>query len=627
MKKSKIALILSASTMMTLVLAACNGRGAVSSSITASSSETPVSSSASATVTKVTANDVPLVKVDTDLDLDTIVVVTKSDGTTTSKDYTVSCSDKVVTLTGHVFKATAPGDFVVVVVAGGKTIKVTVTVKTETGLALIPFFKQLDNNPLNYTEKLVAYNETTKAFDYDGFTFIHNPKYFLGYNEKDPGSLTSKGEANSEVLATLSDGKSYWGALDTTGKPVFDAGAVDFALYYITQDLAIDGSAFASTLDATTGAETISAPASVTSGILESGFGYSADALSSYGYTASTTDILAVNKGTDGTISDVTLSLNVVDSKGAVSAWEIYTLSNIGTTQVDFMETAIADASYVPAAITAPEVTTEFAAVTTAKNYTTTISVYAADENGDAIPTATVAATPANYNFTQMFGTDGLGYKQTTTITSDGLFAKEETLNVGATAAETTATLANEVAYFNRDSKSYKVAYDKTKKTATTTLIDGTTDVWTVAAAKGFTAEGVTEAGVNATEWTKKATSGTTTTLEGKVGDNDGTTAGNVLFQQMFDQLRFLGWGSTNPESMGTYLTEANEFTSGDKHADTIYSDWMSLAVDSAAHSITAKALVYLPFGKVSGSAYMVCEYSVSAVGTTTNDFSAFTVA
>lgn len=625
MKKSKIALILSATTLMTLVLAACNGRGAVSSAMSSSSSETPASSSSpSATVTKVTANNVPVVKVNTELDLDTIVVITMSDGTTTSKVYTVTCSDASVTLTGHIFKATAPGDFVVVVVAGGKTIKVTIDVKTEADLGLIDFFKTVDLTPSNYTIRDLKYNSTTKSFDYDGLSFFHNEKYVAIYDETNPGSTTSSGEANSTLLATLSNGKSYWGSLDSTGKPVFDAGVVNFGDYYITSALSVDGNAFASTIE-TDGTETIVAPAAVTTAFINSAFGQSGVS----GYEIGTTEVVGyTDANSDGKFEDVTLAAYVTkDSTDYV--FQIFTIKAVGTTKVDFMETAITDASYVPADITAPEVVNEFTAVKEAGNYTTTIEMYCCDSKGAPIPTATIAATPANYNYTKMFGNDGLGYRQTTTITSDGLFSKYETLDIATTVAAATATLGNEAAYFNRDSKAYKVAYDTTTKKATTTEVSGATDVWTTEAAKLWTVEGVTDAAINSTEWTKKTVSGTATTFEGKVGDNDGTTQGNLLFAQMFDQFGFIAWG-TDKEGTGTYLTSASDFTTStgtEKHALTVYSDWASFTVDPTAKTISAQALVYLPIGKAAGSAYVMMEYSVSAVGTTTNDFSAFTVA
>jgi|GEM_PF-1854204 len=619
MKKTKIALILSASLLMSLGMASCAKKTTSSSEGSASeTSSSATDTTPAATVTKITAQDLPLAKVNEEVDLDTYVVVTLSDGSKTSKEYTVTCSNAAVTFTGHKLKATAPGSFELSIASGNVSIRATIVVKTQTGIDLIAFFKQLDNNPLNYTEKAVKYNSTTKAWEYDGNTKIHNPKYYMGYDETNLKAVNTDGSSASEILATLSNGKSYWGALSTTtGLPVFDAGAVNFGDYYITEDLAIDGSAFVSTIDAATGEESISAPATVTSAIFAAGFGLSSSTLAKYDYTASTTEIVDVTRNTAGAITDAVIALNATNSEGATETIELYRLMNIGTSTIDFMETAITDASYIPADVVAPEVATEFAAVNTAANYTTTIDLYASDSKGAPIPTATVAATPANYNYTKLLGTTGLGYRQTSTVTSDGVFSKFETLNIATDIATATVAFKSEAAYFNRDSKGYKVAYSSKTSTATTAAIDGVTDVWTDATAKGMTTQGVTEAGVNNTEWTKKSTSGTAVTFEGKVGDNDGTTAKNVLFQQMFDQVYFL-------DGFGTYLTKAVDFSSSEKHALTIYSDWSSFTVDATAKTIAASALIYLPIGQVTGSAYMVMTYKVSAVGTTTNDFSGF---
>jgi hypothetical protein len=618
MKKAKIALIMSASCLLALGMASCGGHDAVSSvldsSVTVSSS-----TSQSPTVTKITAPNIPLVKVGAELDLDTVIIVTTSDGATTSKDYTVTCSNTAVTLTGHVFKSTAPGSMELVVKAGGKSIKPTVEVKTETGIELIDFFKTLDATPQNYTLTCMTVDKTTNSLVYDDLSFFHNEKYIAVYNAANPGEVGTDGTPNSTLLATLTDGKAYWGAFDSTGKPVFDAGAVNYSDYYISNDLSVDGNAFTSTLD-DTGAETITAPTAVTTAFINFGFGRSGVT----GYSIGDTEVVGTTDAdNNGVIESVTLALYVTkDSKDYL--FQIFTLENVGATTVAAMETAIKDSSYVPATITAPEVTKEFTDTATGGNYTTTISLYASDDQGAPIPTATVAATPANYNYASLFGTDGLGYRSTTTITSDGFFAKNESLSIATDVATATVSLVDEASYFNRDSKVYKVAYDSTKKVATTTEVTGVTDVWSVASAKSFKIDGVTEAGVNSTEWTKKTVSGTATTFVGKVGDNDGTTAANLLFKQMFDQLRFFAWGSASPETIGTYFTEASELSSGDKHALTLYSDWLSFTVDTTAKTIAAKALVYLPIGKVNGSAYMTMEYSISAVGTTTNDFSAF---
>lgn len=625
MKKAKIALIMSASCLLALGMAACGGHTAASSVLNSSTTDTSSSTSAAATVTKITAPDIPLVKVGAELDLDTVIIVTTSDGATTSKDFTVTCSNTAVTLTGHVFKATAPGSFELTVTAGGKSIKPTVEVKTETGMGLINFFKTLEKTPQNYTLTLLKYDSASKSIVYDGETLFHNEKYIAAYDVTNPGSVDSDGNANSVLLATLADGKAYWGSLDTKGKPVFAAGSVSYSDYYITNDLAVDGNAFVSTID-DAGTESIAAPSAVTTAIINSGFGSKGPT----GYTIGATEVLgATDADKDGVFEDVSVAL-YVSKDGKDYLYQILTIEKVGATTVDFMETAITDMAYVPAAVKAPEITTEFAAVNTAAAYTTTIEMYpAADAKGTRAVTATVAAAAEGvYAYKYFFGDTGVGYERTATITADGVIA---TMNETTTTADsagaltTTKAVSNKVAYFNRDSKGYKAIMGDDKSTMTTTVLDNVADVWGYAAAKLFSVEGITDAAVTGQEWTKKTTDEKTgvITIEGSIGDDKKTEKTNTLFAQIFNQLGFFGFG-TSGTPFGTIFSAYQDFSadkSGNYHALTISSDW-TFVINPTTKDLTLTSAFRIPYG--TDNDYMGLSYTISAVGSTTNDFSAF---
>lgn len=634
MKKAKIALIMSASCLLALGMASCGGHSAASSVLDSVTSST----SQGATVTKITAPNIPLVKVGAELDLDTVIIVTTSDGATTSKDYTVTCSNTAVTLTGHVFKSTAPGSIELVVTAGGKSIKPTIEVKTETGIGLINFFKNVDLTPQNYTISELDYNSTSKSLVYGNETIFHNEKYIAAYNINEPGSVSSTGKANSIILATLSDGKAYWGNVDATGKAVFKQPSVTFGQYYITGDLSVDGSAFVSTID-DAGNETILGGSAITTAFIESAFGNSADDLtdtSGNALAVGDTEVLGfTDANKDGVYEDITLGCYLTKTTTDDALFAFFTISDVGTTKSSIVEAALTDASYVPAVINAPELVTSFAAAATAANYTTEIKAYASDSNGNPVATATVAAAAAKYGYCWLMGTDGLGFDMKSTITADGVYSEIDTVTYAAK-SETDATIVgtsafgSKAAFFNRNSQAYQMSYSTKTAAATTTAISGVTDVWTSTSAKAMTVSGVTAAAINSQQWTSNKTDATSglVTIAGTVGDDTKTGKTDTLFAQMFDQFRFYSWTDLNDgktaDHLGTFLANYSDWSadsSGNYHALACQSNW-TFIVNPKTNEISCKTLFYMPTGRA--NPYFVLEYTVSAVGTTTNDFSAY---
>ena len=65
-------------------------------------------------------------------------------------------------------------------------------------------------------------------------------------------------------------------------------------------------------------------------------------------------------------------------------------------------------------------------------------------------------------------------------------------------------------------------------------------------------------------------------------------------------------------------MVEAVDFTGGDKHALTLYSTYNEFTVDTATNEVLVDVLAYLPVGTED---YISMKFTVSDVGTTTNDF------
>ncbi len=144
-------------------------------------------------------------------------------------------------------------------------------------------------------------------------------------------------------------------------------------------------------------------------------------------------------------------------------------------------------------------------------------------------------------------------------------------------------------------------------------------------------ANNVTAAACDAVNWTSKKTNGTKTIFTGDVGDDDRTTKGNLLFEQLLNMFGGPTYSVLNnviaggKGNLGTMWTEPQEFNGGDYHALSLYSKYTSFSVDSATNEIEITLSMYAPLGFDDG--YFGMKMTLSDIGTTTFDFSTLAAA
>jgi hypothetical protein len=486
--------------------------------------------------------------------------------------------------------------------------RLALSVVSEDQLAIMNFLAPLEQTPQNY--KLVV-AESTKPEDYL-WTYFHNENYVAIFNENDPFEVDESGESNSTLIAKLADNNAYWGSIvnDGNGNPKasFEAGKASYNGFYITNDLILDPTDFS--YQEIGGEKVLLSSAAFEESLLSFGASQFPDtALKGAKFEG------IIDTDNDGTADTLYLDCLVADEDGNAQSYGLLGISNIGTTTLPWMEEAITDQSYVPAAIKGDEVGTVFAALGTGKNYTMTTEFFSADGNGNQVD-------PADAKDSLVLLFEGASYiKAMSTFTEDGVIGtleqKSATFAEDGTPTISEAALAGEFVYWNADGKIYTTTYDAQagKMKDATAVETELTDVWQTSAFTSLSALAVTSSAVSTTNWTDRSEEGTKITLSGQVGDNDGSTADNVLFQQLFNMNGFYNFG--------TLMTAAQEFSSGDQHAYSLYSNYLKFAVDTATNEVSILALAQMPFSDVSNQ-YIGCRITVSAVGKTKNDFSVF---
>lgn len=558
----------------------------------------------------------PIFEVGTEIDLDEYITVVHTDKSE-SKDYKVTCTDEKLTINGHTISSDTFGTYKLVVTSGSKTIKVSVDIRSSYNISIINYLAQLENHSQNYTLLDCHADSTTGKLTYR-YSYLHNEKYVAIFNEDNPGQTATSDDgtvsADSTILATLSDGNAYWGVFNTAGKPVYDAGKASFSDYYITGELSVDASSATGTIEtADDGSEyeSVSAPASFTQSLLN--YGYSAlPDKEGYGYGVTYLDAVDSNK--DGTVDGVQYTTTITAS-GKVLGYTFGILTAIGTSTNAAIEASTKDVSYVPAAITAPEVVTAFSNINAmaTKNQTLTITLNPADSTGKVVDLTATGVDTSTYAYYSMIGITG-ELSSVSTITADGVLntlVEKDPGNADADKKVTTSVSA----YFNRDGKGYNYS------DGTTSALTDVTDVFTIAGVNALTTAPVTAEAINSTEFTSSSSKDGVAHFAGKVGDNDGKTVANKFFEQLFNALP-IAFAKT---AFGTYLAQATEFNAGDKHALTLYSDYLDIAVNTTSNEISMSVLLYMPIGKA--NPYILATYAVSGLGTTVNDFSSYVVA
>ena len=608
----KIKTILAVASAVTLaMLGSCTPSGSsVESSIW---EESP--SSEQATASKIKNDGVPYLEENVELDLDNYITIEYSDGTT-DHTYDVTCSKADMIIEGHKIKSAVLDAYNVVISAGGLSARLSIEVFSHDQIALIEFVAPLETDPRNFSMDLMDGEEYY-------FSYFHNAKYTAVFDKTDPTAIDDEtGSPDSTILAKLADGNGYWGAVvdDGTGHPKaqFEPGIEsDYDYYYFTMDMLLD--AADSTYVTYQGEEVLMLGATFTQNLLNYGASQLPDR-SGYTYYGST--FIGFVDTDNDQVEDGAKFSCLVQSGSTISSWCDVVLYDVGTTSIPWMQTAITTQSYIPDAITGGEITTAFAALAAAGNYTMTVSAWTASQTSleKQTPTSTDADACA-----YLFGTGDAVFTQK--YTADGIYSefkgKALTDNAGTIAMANDYTVTAGAAAWDDGTTGYKTTYAASTDTGfkpATTLASAAGNIYSLTGIQAMTASSVTAAGVNSTVWGGKTadTANHTVTLAGKVGDNDGTTATNLLFKQMIDMLGSTDYGILH--NFGTSWTDAEDFDAGDKHALTLYSDYESFEVNTTTNEISVVMSMYAPIGLTNG--YFGLSFEITDIGTTSFDFS-----
>lgn len=580
--------------------------------------------------------EIPYLQENVSLNLDNFIAIEYDDGTTDST-YELSTNAKSITIDGHKIKGSEVGTFYITVTAGGLVTKLDVTVLSNDQIKMEAFLEPLENDPQNFT--VDVHYEDERGQDQRLWTVLHNARYSVVYDPDDLFAVDKNGDPDNFILAKLSDGNGYMGTYSEganhTPVPTFQPGILsNYDWYYITMGMELD--AADSSYISLDGEDVLLMSASFAESLMWAG------SLSSpkdnYGneiplYGAAFAGFQDIN--IDGNPDIATFDIIVgTDSENAVYCTII--LEAIGTSELSWMNSAINDASYIPAKITADEITTAFLAANTAGNFTLTLEAYAYDDDGNK--TVPAEADVAGSAVANLFGTCDAVI--TEKYTSSGIYTEYKGKKLEQTA--TGYSQANDYslmdisAVWNDSGAAYSTRLadnaDQTAKVLPArTAISGTTDVFQLAEVKQMAANNVTAAACNAVNWTSKKTNGTKTIFAGDVGDDDRTTKGNLLFEQLLNMFGGSTYGvMTNvidggKGNIGTMWTSPQEFTGGDYHALSLYSKYTSFSVDSATNEIEITFSMYAPLGFDDG--YFGMKMTLSDIGTTTFDFSTLAAA
>lgn len=563
------------------------------------------------------------------VDLDEYYQVTMDDEESTIRhEFTVTCSDPSVIIDGHKIKGTAIGEYELKLAVNDKRKYITFAVKSEYNIELIDFLKTFqDSDGKNYRIDLGSYNKNTKRFGYDGYTIIHNEDYAAAFNAKNPGKVDEEtGEPSSFILASLSDGNGYMGYFKEDGDPEFEYGKMSIDNYYIMGSMLLDGTAFTSTFDDITGEETLVGDSIQAKTFLNYGM---SNLVESYGCSENSIYVLDLtDEDKDGKkdtlYAQVTIDGaegNSVTTSGAAftnQVWCTVKISQVGTCKWDSLEKAKSDASYIPQKINVSEITAAFSNVIAKGNYTATMQLYACDGDGEALSSKDVVDYSAMYLLTG--SKEALTEVHTVTGSSD--FEAKAYVGDELRAKKAYWVESEEMAYLGTYEKENEDGEEETTKTEDPKCSQKSS-------MGVYTAANVDVATISDAIWKKRSADGELVTFSGNIGDNtksDGQT--NGFFQGLFDQLFCLSYKvqSTNASvGFGTYMTSDGtiEYTSGDTCSYTVSSTYEEVRVNTATGEVSVKALIYLPFKDVE-QPYMVCEYAISDIGTTVNDFSGY---
>lgn len=615
MKKNKNILLIAALALTGALMTACGGNEGDSSfsAITVDGDVYAIRNKGDKTLSYVSVGET--------IDLDEYFEVEMMDGSTIST-FSIDNPNNELTIDGHKVTPNAIGSYEIMLAVNDRFKYVTINCKSEKNIELIKFLKKFeDSDGKNYTIDLGSYNRHTDRFTYEDYSIIHNQNYALAFNASDPGETDDDGESASFCLANLNDGNGYIGALDEDGKPVFEFGKTNIGNYYICLPMLLDGDGFTSTFNPVTNEEMLVGNSIQAEKFLNYGL---SNFPSYYGYTTNSLYVLNLTDADNDGEKDTIYFKITVDgtSKSGVSftdeEYAVCRVSNVGTTKYEPLEIAITDDSYVPKALDVTELQTAFEKIGKADNYTTTMNFYACDSSGKALAdddfdleTSTIGYLVGGNDVTERH-----------TITEDGV---EASLSSGD-------KVYGKKAYWNDGGKAYEGTYspasgagdDATEEVNTKEEIADCADVFTKEDVLAYTAKGVTSENIGKAIWKKKVTEDNIVALTGDIGDNnsaDGQT--NGFFEELFNQARFLMVETSNKTyGFGEYLTMDGtvQYQDGSTASFTVSSSYNLVTVDTTSNEIVVQAIIHLPFSDITAP-YMMAEYTISEIGTTTNSF------
>lgn len=579
--------------------------------------------------------EIPFLQENIFLNLDNFITIEYSDGST-DKNFELSTNAKSITIDGHKVKGSEVGTFYITVTAGGLVTKLDVTVLSNDQIKMEAFLEPLLDDPQNFT--IDVHYEDDNGQDQRLWKALHNARYTVIYDPDDLFAVDEKGNPDNFILAKLSDGNGYQGTYtegaNHTPVPTFEPGILSqYDWYYVTMPIELD--AADSTYISLDGDDILlMSPTFAESLMWASGLSHpKSNGVELPYYGAAFAGFQDIN--IDGNPDIATFDIIVGDDTDN-AVWCTLILEAIGSSELSWMNAAIADASYIPAKITSNEITTAFLAANTAGNFTLTLEAYAYDDDGNKIVPA--EADVAGGAVANLFGSCDAVI--TEKYTSTGIYTEYKRKELSQTAAGYSQaadySLYDISAVWNDSGAAYSTRLadnaDQTAKVLPArTAIAGTTDVFTLNEVKQMAANNVTAAACDAVNWTSKKTNGTKTIFTGDVGDDDRTTKGNLLFEQLLNMFGGPTYSVLNnviaggKGNLGTMWTEPQEFNGGDYHALSLYSKYTSFSVDSATNEIEITLSMYAPLGFDDG--YFGMKMTLSDIGTTTFDFSTLAAA
>lgn len=632
MKNKKKLLVIASIALLGTLMTACGNDGGNDDS---ESSFSAVTVDGDVYQFSFTDKELSYVKVGETINLDDYYFVEMQDGSHINT-YSIQNTNADLKVEGHNVTPLKVGEYEIMLAVNSVKVYVTISCKSEYNIELIDFFNSFrDSDGKNYTIDCGTYNRYTKRFSYQNYSIVHNKNYVAAYNKNNLSEISeSTGDSASFILANLNDGNGYMGYFNEDGMPEFENGKTKIGNYYICMSMLLDGASFTSEFDPITNEETLVGDAVQAKTFLNYGMSNFVESqVEAYICTEKEMRILDLldtdDDGKKDTLYfDVTIDGDVETEDGKTKpafrdySWVTGRITNVGSTTLDLLETAITDNSYVPVPLNPTDIGTTFNALKAEANYTTTMSLYACDSDGNEIDSSKVV----NYSAMNLLTGTKSKIVEKNTVSSN--VNVEATLTIGGELRKKKAYWIDADGQYYIGTYSAKTDTKDEVNTKETTTLDG------VSAAKAYMVDGVTQANINKAVWKKRKVDGNKVTYKGNIGDSTKTEQTNGLFQELFDQLGLLTISIKSEKDsdykdylFGSYMTETGMITytdgSGDTSSYTVSSSYEEFTIDTSTNEVTVKALIYLPYEDVEQK-YMMAEYVISNVGNTTNSFSGY---